>query len=87
MQPFAPGHLGVNIILRDKPPQIFEDLHPLLLLAARIELCLRRPGGIGGLIAQDDRDTHAMWGNFWKARGVWVQILKVIRPENASPRL
>ena len=42
---------------------------------------------LGRLIAYDDEDTQAVRGNLKKARRVWVRISRVLRAENASPRV
>ncbi len=40
---------------------------------------------LGRLLAQDDDDAQAIWQQLQKARGVWAQVGKVLRGENATP--
>ena len=42
---------------------------------------------LGRLMAQDDSDVQAVRANLRKARKVWAQISRVLRSENAEPRV
>ena len=42
---------------------------------------------LGRLLAYDDNDTQAMRGNLKKARKSWAQVSRVLRAENASPKV
>ena len=42
---------------------------------------------LGQLIADDDENTQAVRGNLKKARRVWARISRVLRAENACPRV
>ena len=42
---------------------------------------------LGRLIEYDGEDTQAVRGNLKKARRVWARISRVLRVENASPRV
>jgi hypothetical protein len=39
------------------------------------------------LLLHDDNDTQAMRANLAKARRCWVQVSRVLRSENASPKV
>jgi hypothetical protein len=41
---------------------------------------------LGRLLAYNNNDTQAVWGNLKKACGVWARLSCTIRTENASPR-
>jgi hypothetical protein len=42
---------------------------------------------LGQLLLYDDNDTQAMRGDLPKARRCWVQVSRVLRSENASPKV
>ena len=42
---------------------------------------------LGRLLSYDDDDAQAILGNLRKARKCWARISKVLRAENASPRV
>ncbi len=42
---------------------------------------------LGRLLSQDDNDIQAMLSQLHKARGTWTRIGKVLRRENAPPRV
>jgi hypothetical protein len=42
---------------------------------------------LGRLLAYDNNDTQAMWSNLKKARKSWAQEGRVLRAENASPKV
>ena len=42
---------------------------------------------LGRLITFDDKDTQALRSNLGKARKVWGRLQRVLRSENASPRV
>ena len=42
---------------------------------------------MGCLIAFDDDDTHVVCGNLKKHRSTWSWISRVLRVENASPKV
>ncbi len=42
---------------------------------------------LGRLLAYDNNDTQAVRNNLKKARGVWARLSRMIRAENASPRV
>ena len=42
---------------------------------------------LGRLLAYDNNDSQAVWGNLKKVRGVWARLSRTMRTENASPRV
>jgi hypothetical protein len=42
---------------------------------------------MGWLLAYDDNDTQAMGGNLKKACKTWGQVSRILRAENASPKV
>ncbi len=42
---------------------------------------------LGRLLAYDDNDTQAMRGNLKKSRKSWGQVSRILRAENASPKV
>ena len=42
---------------------------------------------LGQLLSYDDNDTQAMLGNLKKAHKCWGQVSRVMRAENASPKV
>jgi hypothetical protein len=42
---------------------------------------------LGRLISFDDADTQAMWSNLKKARRCWARVSRVLRAENATPKI
>jgi hypothetical protein len=42
---------------------------------------------LGRLLAYNNNDTQAVRGNIKKAQGVWARLSRMIRSENASPRV
>ncbi len=42
---------------------------------------------LGCMLSQDGDDAHAVWTYILKTRKCWAQIGKVLRSENASPRV
>ena len=42
---------------------------------------------LGNLVAFDDKEKQAVWGNFSKARRCWARISRVLRAENTSARV
>jgi hypothetical protein len=42
---------------------------------------------LGRLLAYNDNDTQAMQGNLKKARKSWGQVSRILRAENASPKV
>ncbi len=42
---------------------------------------------LGRLLAYDDNDTQAIRANLAKARKTWARVSRVLRAENASPKV
>ncbi len=42
---------------------------------------------LGRLLAYNNNDSQAVRGNLKKARGIWVRLSRMMRAENASPRV
>jgi hypothetical protein len=42
---------------------------------------------LGRLLAYDDNDALVVRGNLKKVQGVWARLSRMIRAENASPRV
>jgi hypothetical protein len=42
---------------------------------------------LGRLLACNDKDTQVMWDNLAKAQKCWARISRVLRAENAKPRV
>ncbi len=42
---------------------------------------------LGQLVSYNDNNSHAMWSNLKKARKSWAQVSRVLRAENASPKV
>ncbi len=42
---------------------------------------------LGWLLAHDDNNTQAIWANLAKAREAWARVSRVLRAENASPKV
>ena len=42
---------------------------------------------LGRLVSYTDDDTQAIRGNLMKGRRIWSQISRVLRAENADPRI
>jgi hypothetical protein len=42
---------------------------------------------LGRLLAYDNNNTQAIWANLAKARKMWARVSRVLRAENASPKV